>query len=126
MFEVYRGQRPGRPDNTQCFVELNDVVWGVITQAWAQDPLARPNMDHIHDLLCQALPLNDPPARQVPRDCGDEPVLHLDHLRHQQELILKQRVCTRDSEVPYTEVMSVHSSFNGGSNLANAVFQLHC
>jgi hypothetical protein len=108
MFEVYRGQRPGRPDNSQCFVELNDVMWGVITQAWAQDPLARPNMAHIHGLLCQVIPnhsstFDDPPARQVPRDhrdkTWDKTISPLDHLLHQRESIFKPWVSTRDSEL---------------------------
>jgi hypothetical protein len=79
MQDVLSGQRPGRPDNSQCFVELSDVVWNVIIHAWSQDPLMRPNMDHVHGQLCQVMPENrasseDPLACQVPHAVTDETI----------------------------------------------------
>jgi hypothetical protein len=78
MLDVLSGQRPGRPHNSQCFVELGDAVWGVVTLAWNQDPLARPNMDVVHALLLGMVMPNeissfdtDPSARQAPRDSTD-------------------------------------------------------
>jgi hypothetical protein len=86
MLDVLSGQRPGRPHNSQCFDELGDAVWGVVTLAWNQDPLARPKMNVVHALLLGMVMPNDissfdtdSPARQAPRDSTDGAVpLHDD------------------------------------------------
>jgi hypothetical protein len=52
MRAVTRGERPLRPLDDRCRVRgLNDKIWGVIDDCWAQEPAHRPTAYQIMERL---------------------------------------------------------------------------
>jgi hypothetical protein len=51
MFAVSKGDRPPRPNESNCLLGHADGMWSLIQDCWHQDPGARPEMISVHQRL---------------------------------------------------------------------------
>jgi hypothetical protein len=55
MFAVSQGQRPPRPEHSDCLLGPTDDMWILIKDCWQQEPGARPEMNTVHQRLQSVL-----------------------------------------------------------------------
>jgi hypothetical protein len=51
IIKVMKGERPTRPDQDHCRINMKDTIWKLIEAAWHQIPTIRPSMLLIEDVL---------------------------------------------------------------------------
>jgi hypothetical protein len=51
VYKVLSGERPPRPSEADCILDMTDDMWFLIDSCWAQDRHWRPSMPDVRAML---------------------------------------------------------------------------